>query len=415
MRYKSDRFLHVWEDILQIWFSGYLKIISSERKNQITPESHFQKVKIVVKEFLKDFIKIFVKKDIPKNKVWFFSISSNNHEALRLIKDNIADSIFVVPHSFKFKFKDSFTLTFNLKFFYNLLFPIKLLFFQSKSNIKITEYYDLLFKANGVFSESLRSVRKYKPKAIVFANDHEIIPRGLLLAAKCLKVPTFYIQHASVSKYFPALDFDYALLEGQDSKDKYLAREKTNSEIFLVGMPKFDKYVEFVNTNKVVNKIGIAYNTMDNIEVILALVNNLKNSFPTIDFIVRAHPSDKRILKVSGVKTSIPQKESAFSFLKQIDALIAAESSIHLEAAMLNVYSMCFSFSKANFLDYYGFVKNDLIEHFTAVDDLKKEIENICLNKPNIQQKASYFNASLNSVFYGKSVGRLNEIINSKI
>ena len=76
---------------------------SSERRNQITPKSHFKKIKIVFKEFFKDFIKVFIKESIPKNKVWFFSISSNNHEALKLVKNNIDDSIFVVPYSFKLK------------------------------------------------------------------------------------------------------------------------------------------------------------------------------------------------------------------------------------------------------------------------------------------------------------------------
>ncbi|WOD45046.1 hypothetical protein [Hwangdonia lutea] len=415
MEYKSDRFNNVWEDILQIWFSGYLDIITSERRNQISPQSHLKKIKIITTEFVKDVFKIFIKNKIPKKKVWFFSISSNNHEALKLIKNNIDNAIFVVPYSFKLKFKDSYPLNFNYKFFYDLLFLFKLFFFKPKNHIKKKECYDLLFKANGVFTESIRCIKKNKPKGIVFANDHEIVPRGLLLAAKFLEIPTFYIQHASVSKYFPALDFDYALLEGQDSKDKYLGIGKTNSEVHLVGMPKFDNYINHVNTNKVIKKIGVAYNAMDDVETVIDLVNNLKHSFPAITFVVRAHPSDKRELKLSGVKKSLSKKESAFSFLKQIDALIAAESSIHLEAVMLNVYSMSFSFNKSSFLDYYDFVKNDLIKHFNQIDDLKTEISNICLNKPNIQQRATYYNASLNSVFYGKSVKKICEIIKSKV
>ena len=76
MKYKSEKFLHVWEDILQIWFSGYLKIISSERRNQISPQSHYKKILIVCREFVKDMLKIFIKKDIPKNKVKKSDVSS---------------------------------------------------------------------------------------------------------------------------------------------------------------------------------------------------------------------------------------------------------------------------------------------------------------------------------------------------
>ena len=415
MKYNSERFLHVWEDILQIWVSGYLKIISEERRNQISPKSHFKKTILVFKEFLKGFIKVFVCNNIPEKKIWFFSISSNNYEALNLIKNNIENSIFVEPHSFKVKSNSGYRLNLQFKFFYDVLFLINLLFFKSKNkNLKVKVFYDLLFKSNGVYSECIRVLNCYKPKGIVFANDHEIMPRGLLLAAKHLEIPTFYIQHASVSNYFPALDFDYALLEGQDSKDKYLKIGETNSEIYLVGMPKFDKYVEFVNTNKVIRKIGVAYNAMDSIDKISKVSNKLKEAFPDLDFIIRPHPADTRDLNIKGMKKSNPKEETAFHFLSKLDALIAAESSIHLEAIMLNVYSMSFNFNESQFLDYYGFVKNNLIKHFDNINDLEDEIKKNKQTKPNVQQKAIYYNAALNSDFYGKSVERIHGIIKSR-
>lgn len=415
MKYGSERFSHIWQDILQIWFSGYLKIVSKERREQISPVLKKHKYKLILKESLKDFIKVFVKNKIPKNKIWCFSISLNNHEVLGLIKNSFVESIFVVPYNFKQKFKGSYTLNYNRKFLYDILFPFNFFQFYFRVKSKEVEFYDLLFKTNGVYSESLRVLRKFKPKAIIFANDHEIIPRGLLLAANKLNIPTIYIQHASVSKYFPALDFKYALLEGQDAKDKYLNKGECYSEIHLVGMPKFDKYLDFVNTSDAVKTIGIAYNAMDDINLVVEIVSQLKKAFPKIQFIVRPHPSDNREINIKGVSTSLPQKEQAFNFLSNIDALIAAESSIHLEAIMLNVYSMSFSFSNSKFLDYYGFVKNNLIKHYYNFEELILEIKRISEHKPKVQERARYYNAALNSDFYGKSVQKIHEIIKNKI
>lgn len=68
MKYKSNRFVHVWEDILQIWFSGYLEIVSQKRREQISPFSVKDKCLITLKEFLKDFIKLFKKTRYQKIK-----------------------------------------------------------------------------------------------------------------------------------------------------------------------------------------------------------------------------------------------------------------------------------------------------------------------------------------------------------
>ncbi len=411
MKYKSNRFVHVWEDILQIWFSGYLEIVSQKRREQISPFSVKDKCLITLKEFLKDFIKLFKKNAIPENKIWCFSISSNNYESLKPIKEASDETIFVGPYSFKGRLKNGFSVNFRRKFFFNLLFPVNLLIYIRLSKSKNIGLYDLLFKTNGVYAESLRIIKKFKPKAIIFANDHEIAPRGMLLAAKKLNVPTFYIQHASVSSYFPVLDFDYALLEGQDAKDKYLSIGLTDTKIYLVGMPKFDKYAECVNRGNEVKTIGVAYNAMDNIELIKRTVASLQSCFPNIKFIVRPHPSDNRELDIANVEKSIPQKEPVFTFLSNIDALIAADSSIHLEAVMLNVYSMSFGFNNSEFLDYYGFVRNGLIKHYCSLNDIIEEIENIRNCKPNVQNKAMYYNASIGQEFYGKSALKCSEII----
>ncbi|WP_146129825.1 hypothetical protein [Flagellimonas meridianipacifica] len=245
----------------------------------------------------------------------------------------------------------------------------------------------------------------------MFTNDHEIAPRALLLAAKKLNITSYYVQHASVSKYFPPLKFDYALLEGQDAKNKYLAIGKTNTKISLIGMPKLDKYVQWMNTKSKIESIGIAYNAMDNINLVKELINQLTGTFPDLKFVIRPHPSDKRTLKIQKVHLSNSRVENSFEFLNRIDALIASDSSIHLEAVLLNVFSMSYNFNDNRFLDYYGFVQNNLINHYSGKTNLIKKINSLRSNKPHVQNKAKYYNAAIESDFYGSSSSKAADII----
>ncbi|PWL39846.1 hypothetical protein DKG77_03180 [Flagellimonas aquimarina] len=409
---NSNQISSRWNDILQLWFGGYLNIVSEERRNQISPREHSKKAKLIITDFIGSFIRLFVTKKIPKNKIWFLSISPNNYNALKSIQENVEDSIFVSKYTIKEKPSyRTYYCNYRFRFIYLFFFPLNLMIYSSRNPVKAIRFYDLLFKVNGCYPESLRVLRKYCPKAIVFTNDHEIMPRALLLAAKKLNIPTYYVQHASVSKYFPPLSFDFALLEGEDSKKKYLKIQKTDTKIYLVGMPKFDQYVELANKENRLESIGIAYNAMDDIELLKKMICHLTKSFPDLKFIIRPHPSDQREVKGLKVNFSSSRKENSFEFLTRIDALIASDSSIHLEAVLLNIFSMSYSFSNNNFIDYYGFVQNGLIDHFDSIDDLSRQIISLKCEKPNVQKKAAYYNAAIGSDFYGTSAKKAANII----
>ena len=406
----------VWKNVLQIWLNGYLSIVSKKRRNQISPISFHDKLFIIFKGLISDFFKLFVNNNIPKNKIWFYSISSNNYNALKAIYKEIDDAIFVSPYSIKYnKEYHCFKCNFRFKFWYDILFPINLFVYSLRHPLKDLHFFDLFFKVNGLFKESIRVLRYHKPTAIVFANDHEIIPRSILLAAKKLGIKTFYVQHAAVSKYFPPLLFDWALLEGEDSKQKYLENGVTNSNIELIGMPKFDKHISEVNTNTKLKKLGIAYNAMDDLHIVKNLAQELSLYFSDLEIIIRPHPSDLRKLDLEQVFESNPKKENSFEFLSKIDALIAADSSIHLEAVLMNVYSISYSFTSKPAIDYYGFIKKGLVEHIDSKGELKEKISNLKMEKPNIQQRALYYNADIGSKFYGQSSRQAALIIKKAI
>ncbi|MEJ7665852.1 MAG: hypothetical protein WKG07_43225 [Hymenobacter sp.] len=117
-------------------------------------------------------------------------------------------------------------------------------------------FFDLIFYAIGYYEVYRRALRHYRPRAVVFANDHNDDTRALLLACRAEGVPTAYVQHASVSANFPPLGFDLSLLEGQDALDKYRQCGPVRGRVELVGMPKADAYLSQRNTAPAVRRVG---------------------------------------------------------------------------------------------------------------------------------------------------------------
>ncbi|MFH4963797.1 hypothetical protein V8G69_02230 [Gaetbulibacter sp. M235] len=409
----KETFIEKWNDILQIWINGLLDLDSEESRNQISPLSKRKKNKKIFKEFIGDFFRVFKKSEIPKNKIWFLSLSKNNFDSLKEVQIKIPNSIFVSFLRLRNKKQEFFYyFTYSNKFFYDLIFPFAWIVYYFKNRTKGLKYYDLLFSVNGTYNESLRLIERNKPKIIIFANDHVIVSRSLLLAANKLGVKTYYIQHASVSNYFPPLAFNFSLLEGKDAHDKYLNCGGTTSKIYLVGMSKFDSFKDQINTNKKVKSLGIAYNHMDNVVRISKFIKKIKKKHPELLIITRPHPSDIRKIELpENVLLSDSKYEDAFSFLCNIDALITGDSSLHLEATLLNVYSMYFEFTKTNLFDYYGFIKNGLVDYYKTLNSIDIELNKLKFFKPDVRNKAVYYNASIGSSFEGKSTEKIVDII----
>jgi hypothetical protein len=400
--------------MLRIWFSGYLSIVSSERRNQISPKSDYKKIKKILKEFVGNILRGFKKTSIKENQIWFLSLSKNNYDSLREIQKKTNNSILISFHSVKDQpLPNTYSFSLNRRCLYNLYFPFKAFFYLLKDPKKFRSYYDLFFQCYGTNQECLRLIKKYKPKAIIFANDHVIISRGMLMSAKRLRVKTYYIQHAAVSSYFPPLDFDYAFLEGEDSLEKYKKSGKINSKIFLTGMSKFDAYAKIVNQNNKLKVLGIAYNAMDSKLEVENLFNFLTNCFPKLQIIIRPHPSDKRKISLKNTLISEPKIETSFEFLSKIDVIISGNSSIHLEAVLLNVFSIQYDFGDNKKLDYYEFIKNKLVFYCENLKDIKKQVELLMYQKPFVQNNAKYYNAAIGSDFYGNSSEKIVKIIHN--
>jgi len=207
------------------------------------------------------------------------------------------------------------------------------------------------------------------------------------------------------------------LLEGQDALDKY-SKKRVNGEVALIGMPKFDKYFPYINMNNSIETIGICTNTLDDVSNIEKLCSILRTSFPTMKIIIRPHPRDPRkqlyqtLIENYKLDFSDSKKENSFEFLTKVDANIAGESSVHLEAALMNVYPIHYKLNNKYF-DHYSYIKNGLIQNkFEAPNDLVNFILSIKRNKPNIRNRVKNYVDTVNTQYDGKSTQKAVEIIN---
>jgi hypothetical protein len=260
---------------------------------------------------------------------------------------------------------------------------------------------------SGLYERHIKLLRLYRPRVIVLANDHVVMFRSLVMAARAEGIPTVYLQHACVGTDFPALISDLSLLEGEDSLAKYKSdNKKVYGEVKLVGIPKYDAFVSHVNTSTRVDRIGVPYNLTSDIEDLQKMVSLLAGKFPDIEFIVRKHPGDKReFLLASLVNVSYSNSKiiPAFTFIQSVDAIVAPSTSIHLEAALMNVYPIFIAYGKRSVGDAYRFADNGLVDACQSDLEVVEKIKEIRCNRPDVRSRTTYYNAAIGTPNEGES------------
>jgi hypothetical protein len=404
----------IYLSILHLGFSGVIKKLPAVRSTFSAPQRWKRLLNIIGRFFILIVRDPFLKKKFSKNrnyetlrgKPWLFIISENNRNTLSSLKEKIKGAVYVTDVS-ECKKKDDIVLLLDLRIWlYLYKFPYILWHCYKVYNKEALSYIDYVFKAVGHYEACLWFLKKYRPAYIVFSNDHVILPKALLLAAKSLKIPTVYIQHASVSSYFPPLDFDLNLLEGQATVDIYKAIGPIKGKTHLIGMPKFDSYINCRNQAEKVTRMGVCYGLLDEQGDIERLLFYLKEELPEITFSFRPHPIDNRdFILPEGVCLST-KEETIFEFLQKQDLIIAGNTSTHLEAVLLNVTSIYYAYSAIQNLmdDYYGYYKNNLVKKANSKEELVALIQEQAQKKDkDIYQKAVYYNALVGTENEGKS------------
>ncbi|MBO0356614.1 hypothetical protein J0X19_01530 [Hymenobacter sp. BT186] len=353
-------------------------------------------------------------------KVWLYVVSQNNYDSLHFLRETRSDAVLVAGQSKQIgRYQAQVNrLSLRRKLLYYWQFPLALLGLLGTAGHRAWRFFDLIFNAIGYYEVYRRALRHYQPKAVVFANDHNDDARALLLACRAEGVPTAYVQHASVSANFPPLGFDLSLLEGQDALDKYRQCGPVHGHVELVGMPKADEFLRRKNLSPVVRRVGIACNVLDETTALTTTLSYLLAQFPALTFTFRPHPGDARNFRF--LQEQHPQllfsdarQESVFEFLTKQDALIAADTSTHLEATLLNIVSLYYRFNAhATTDDYYGYVARGLAERARTLPELGTLLTRYTQHKPtDLYRRAVYYNATLGTSEEGHSQERAARLL----
>lgn len=411
------KWYYLYKQLLYLHFSkGFLNLPASA-KHAASPHALWQRFgRVGGHTLLRLFGNLFQQVERPdqlRGKVWLYAVSQNNVDSLRFVEQGIQEAVFVAGQGKNIgKYQKSIArLSLRRKLLYYYKLPYLLFQFLKHNRAGTLRFFDLLYDAVGFYEVYSRKLQQYRPAAVVFANDHNADARAMLLAAKHTGIKTIYLQHASVSALFPPLAYDLNLLEGQDSLDKYRLCGQMHGQVELVGMPKADPYVPFRNKHHEIKAIGIGCNLMDNLQEVEALLTKLATFLPGIQVIVRPHPRDSRsfaFLTALGPQFQLSdgKKKSTFDYLQRLDVQISGNSGIHLEAVLLNVWSIYYNFNKLEQLhDYYGFIKHGLIDEAATAEALCQILQAHLTRKPDVYLRAQYFNATVGTDHDGNSSG----------
>lgn len=287
------------------------------------------------------------------------------------------------------------------------------------------EHFQYVFQALahgvGMYENHLKTLAAYRPSVIVVSNDHNPWFRALALAARELGIPTVYLPHTSISEDFPSVIVDLALLDGQDGLEKYNRHGDRNlGKMEVIGMPRYAKFAHLTNDRKGVSNIAIAYSLADDLETVGQVVTELCTTFPGKRITLRKHPRDERVISLPdfpNLALSNARTEKALDFLLQQDAVIAGETGIHLEAAMLNVVPVYYPFTGGDSgpIDVYGFIAKGLIHPVQQLSGLVSYVRTIAEHRPEIRPKAAFYCASVGEDFKGNSeelaIAKINELV----
>jgi|GEM_PF-940025 len=260
-------------------------------------------------------------------------------------------------------------------------------------------------------------LRRARPRAIVVANDHSQISCVLAAAAKAESadspIDTYYVQHACVTNAFPPLRTDYALLDGRDAVEKYDRIGPSDTEVFTVGITKFDAYARSIRQRDGLASVGVCFNKADQLDRCLELLNHMSKFSSELGFqvVVRPHPRMRgdslteieKLTSELGFIWSNPATESPFEFLCAQDVVLCGMSAIALEAALVNVVPINFVLSD-DFSDWYGFAQQGLCRSTASFADLKKWLTEVKEGSADsIRMRARHYAATVDTAWEGRS------------
>lgn len=211
---------------------------------------------------------------------------------------------------------------------------------KALKTIAISNLFEVIFKNNCI-------------KNVIQFNDHGPLNFDLYRQSKLHKAKSIYIQHAPVTKEFPALYHDVNILFSQDSLDKYCI-EKSEIKVILNRDFRFPKVIKKKSKNPL--KIVLCPNVLDIKGEVINTYEVFKNAGYYV--LLRKHPADRRSFPAS---FNLSDNIVIWDDLIDSQFVITNESAVTLEGLYINC--LCYKYiGWSDSIDAYGFVSKGLIK-----------------------------------------------------
>lgn len=353
---------------------------------------------------------------IPSSAVVFLAISQNERHSLDPVVRELNEG-YLVGSGYAAKNDFPFVKAYLISIRYLprvVLAMFKATGFQRRS---FQYNFDGYLRSYGLYVAARDWLERLRPRALVAGNHLNVVHRTICKAARDERVPTIYLQHATMPDHVPRLDFTYALLEGRDVLEKYSTAGRSDTIVYLVGMPKFDAYASYPQNQRPVKTVGVCTNNLDSIGRVEELCASLRSELPSLRLILRPHPADsrrlaewRRISTAHSIELSDWSSEHPFDFLRKVEIMIAGDSNMHLEAALMNVLPIYYDFSGAS-EDWYGFRRNDLVDFARDLSDVVSLIRREEVRRTPVRSRAKRYCVTVDTAHDGKSAGLAASLI----
>lgn len=368
-----------------------------------------------VREISKDVKHYFFsKKKLEKRKNLFFVNTDNQHDAIKSIEENLNNSFTCTAKSEKEKgMRINTGLACLISLFYFPVVVEKYIQCDGYMRRSMKSAFAKYWLSYGAYVLVKKIVEEADPRTVILSNDHSMWPRLFLKISHLKDVKTFFVQHASATKGRPPMELSIPLFEGRYSLNKYRINRSKVDKVYLIGMPRFDKYADEKRKITSIDRVGVCSNKFTSTSKIEDIIRKVVSIEDVDKIFYRPHPSEStddrlEFIDNKDVNFSDPKIESAFEFLTHVDTIISGDSNIILEASILNVPSIYFEFENG-LNDLYGFVENEVSLHVCNVEKLPGVLEKCTGYSPRCECK--FYSETIDTKYDGRSSELASSII----
>lgn len=242
-----------------------------------------------------------------------------------------------------------------------------------------------------------------EPRVIGVANDHSPATFSLLTLANMLGIPSFYVQHAPVTQYFPPLSADLTVLKDQSSLIAYrqsatlrntrfppagrIYVQAARPELAAKPVPEFRNPI----------RICIALSKYFNASELWRFLDTLGATGRKLLVTLKVHPQCSADLegfnKVRNV-CAVSRHESLEELIASNDLFIVSNSGISLDLLRRGVPAIFVDQLDHQWRDYFGLVSGGFLPELTPEEILDPDVLRSYFDASWLDRLSDYFSDS---------------------